>query len=232
MKYLILQLDTNYVYGFAHSPVSANAVAESVPDAFVMGITFKTFNKRVFTEIQQKGYLSLNTYKLGPNYKKLIMVPPEEVPAGWLETQSIITARLELLNIMNIWYSQAATATNKYHWPDFLKHISGEVKKANLVTNTFGPKIQQYAETMGMTAMDAYIKLRDEISAEQQYQFELTLLLEKHKARIATVTSENQAIQVKQNLQRDLLSFCKDSLGTAVNGNKLFNKDTNDFLFS
>lgn len=232
MKYLILQQDTNLVYGFAQNPISATSVAQSIPDAFVMGITYRTFKRRVFDEIKQKGYLTLNTYKLSTDYKKLIMVPPEEVPQGWLDTQTIANTRLELLNLMNIWYEQAVVSTNKYHWPDFLRHISGEVKKANLVTNTFGPKIQQYADMMGMSTMDAYIKLRDEIANEQQYQFELSLVLEKHKARIATITTENQAIQVKQNLQRDLLSFCQDTLGSAVNGNRLFNKDTNDFLFS
>jgi len=234
MKYLILQADSAYVYAVINSPISANAVTKSIPGTFTMAVTTRTFGGKVFKAISQKDYFKLNTYKLSPSYKKLLLVPDDEIPQNWKDTQNTIDIRLALMTILNTWYQQVTVASDCHHWNSFLQHIASDLKKSDLVTNKFTRRIKHYAASLELSEADAYVKLRDEVVEHYKYQFNLSVIMEKHKARIATVTTENQAIQVKQNLQRDLVSFCKEkgSIDPTINANKLLSKDVNDFVFS
>jgi hypothetical protein len=226
MQYLIVDSTNNQVYLSTHKDGVANAISDNIPDSFVLGITQSNFTKIVmWKKMLVNKTFTTKTYRVAANYKKFTVIDREDVDPDWIKKQKEIMLQYKLFINLNVWSNQVRASTTTICFDKLIGHFKDDLVVAKKIPGVYGKRIQQYATMLGLSPAEAHDQIVAKSNQLQDLDFTLCAMENKWQAKILQCKTENQALQARQNMQKDFWAQFKDRLGKGLVTESILVKD-------
>ena len=226
MQYLIIDSTNNQVYLSTHRDGVANAISDSVPNSFVLGITPSNFTKiAMWKKMLVNKTFTSKTYRVAANYKKFTVIGREDVDPDWIKRQKEIMLQYKLFNSLTTWCNQVRASTATISFDKLADYFKDELVIAKKIPGVYGKRIQQYATMLGLTPGEAHDQIVAKTAQLQDLDFTLCAMENKWQEKILRCKTENQAVQARQNMQKDFWAQFKNQLGKGLVTESILVKD-------